>query len=145
MIKITALRKIVRTPSKIRSLNLTLYWNPVFFSGHLSVIDRITEFDRIIIDRILRIINTNHINDSSLQMDSKDLSRVYKSLNEVKCGTGSYIPRDDYAEFLDLVIFYLKKDSFNTFRFRQLGTQHRARWMSSAIHTLKMLLLHNTT
>ena len=38
-----ALWKIVRTPSKIRSLNLTLYWNLAFFSffGHLSVIDRI--------------------------------------------------------------------------------------------------------
>ena len=44
VIKVTALRKIVRTPSKIRSLNLTLYWNPVFFFffffGHLSDMDR---------------------------------------------------------------------------------------------------------
>ena len=40
---VTALRKIVSTPSKIRSLNLTLNLNLVFFFffGHLSVIDRI--------------------------------------------------------------------------------------------------------
>ena len=40
-----------------------------------------------------------------------------------------------------LLFFYFKKDSFGTFRFRQPGTQHRVRWMSSAIYTLKMLLL----
>ena len=85
--------------------------------------------------------DTTDINDSSLEMDSENLSRVYISLDEIKRDTDSYIPPDDYAELMDLVIFYLKKDLFNSFRLRQPGTQHRARWMSSAIYTLKMLLL----
>ena len=48
VIKVTTLRKIVRTPSKIRSLNLTLHWNLVFLFFFFSVMDRIflamTEF-----------------------------------------------------------------------------------------------------
>ena len=40
---------------------------------------------------------------------------------------------------LNLVLFYLKKDSFEGFW--QPGAQHKARWMSSAIYTVKMLLL----
>jgi len=86
-------------------------------------------------------VNTTHITQSSFELDSEEISNAYKTLYELKYDIESYIPRDDYAEFLDLVLFYLKKDSFDKFRFRQPGTQHRARWMSSAIYTMKMLLL----
>ena len=68
------------------------------------------------------------------------MSSAYKTLHKIKHDNALYVSRNDYAEFLDLVILYLKKDSFGTFRFRQPGAQYRARWMSSAVYTLKMLL-----
>ena len=81
--------------------------------------------------------DTTHINTLFFQMASEDMSSAYKTLHKIKYDNASYVPRDDYAEYLDIVIFYLKKDSFGTFCFRQPGAQHRARWMSSAIYTLK--------
>jgi len=83
----------------------------------------------------------SHISNSAFEMDPEELNSAYELLHDVKYDTDSYIPRDDYAELLDLVLFYLKKESFDTFRFKQPGSQHRARWMSSAIYTMKMLLL----
>ena len=59
----------------------------------------------------------------------------------MKYDSNSYIPRDDYAELLDLVLCYLNKNSFDTYWFRRPGVQHRARCMSSAVYALKMLLL----
>ena len=85
--------------------------------------------------------DTTHNNTSFFQMDSEDMSSAEKTLHKIKYDNASCVPRDDYAEFLDLVIFYLKKDSLGTFRLRRPGAQHRARWISSATYTLKMLLL----
>ena len=42
---------------------------------------------------------------------------------------------------MDLALYHLNKNSFDTYRFWRPGAQHRARWMSSAICALKMLLL----
>ena len=36
---------------------------------------------------------------------------------------------------------YINEKSFSNFSFRHPGAQHRARWMSSCIYSLKMLLL----
>ena len=36
---------------------------------------------------------------------------------------------------------YIDEKSFSNFSFRRPGAQHRARWMSSSIYSLKMLLL----
>ena len=48
------------------------------------------------------------------------MSSAYKTLHKIKYDNASYVPRDDDAEFLDLVCFYLKKDSFGTFRLDSL-------------------------
>ena len=42
---------------------------------------------------------------------------------------------------MGLVFYCLINNSFGTYRFQRPGAQHRARWMSSAIYALKMLLL----
>ena len=44
---------------------------------------------------------------------------------------------------LNLATYYIDKSSFLHFSFQRPGTQHRARWMSSGIYSLKMLLLQN--
>lgn len=54
-----------------------------------------------------------------------------------------YLPRDDYEELIKLCLIYVEKKSVNNFTFRRPGAHHRARWMSSAIYTLKMLLLQS--
>ena len=59
-------------------------------------------------------------------------------LQEIKYDSNFYIPRDDYAELLD---YYLNKNSFDTYRFQHPGTQYQARWTSSAIYALEMLLI----
>ena len=55
----------------------------------------------------------------------------------------SYCPRDDYKGQLQLFLYYIDKTTFSKFTFRRSGPHHRARWMSSAICALKMLLLQN--
>ena len=84
---------------------------------------------------------TTHITNSLVEADSEILENAFKALHETKYDSNSYSPRDDYAELLNLVLHYLNKNSFDIYRFRRLGTQHRARWMSSAIYALRMLLL----
>ena len=75
--------------------------------------------------------DTTHINKSFFQMDSEDMSSAYKTLHKIKYDMASHVPRDDYAKFLDLVIFYLKKDSFGTFRFRQPGARMAVRYVQN--------------
>ena len=86
-------------------------------------------------------VDTTHIPDSLAEAYSEILENAFKALHETKFDSTSYIPRDDYAELLDLALYYLNKNSFDTYRFRHLGTQHRIRLMPSAIYALKMLLL----
>ena len=69
------------------------------------------------------------------------MENAFKAYHEIRYDFNSYIPRDNYAELLDLV-YYLKKISL-AHRFRLPGAQHRARWMSSAIYALKLLLLQS--
>ena len=55
----------------------------------------------------------------------------------------TYLPRDDYEELLKLCLVYIEKGSVDNFSFRRPGAHHRARWMSSAIYALKMILLQS--
>ena len=50
-------------------------------------------------------------------------------------------PRDDYKEFMDLVRFYLRDDTFQFKQFLSCGPVHHARWMAKCIYLLKVSLL----
>ncbi|XP_050714934.1 uncharacterized protein LOC126997731 [Eriocheir sinensis] len=49
-------------------------------------------------------------------------------------------PRDNYRELLELTIIFLGGQPPKGVRFRYPGAIHRARWMSRAIYTLKMVI-----
>lgn len=50
-------------------------------------------------------------------------------------------PRDDYKEFLELVIIFLGgHEGKNNIQFRQPGPMHHARWMAKAIYCLKIFM-----
>lgn len=50
------------------------------------------------------------------------------------------LPRDDYREFLELIIIFLGETPSRGIHFRQPGAYHFARWMSKAIYCLKIYL-----
>ena len=50
------------------------------------------------------------------------------------------LPRDDYKEFLELIIIFLGGVPPRGIKFSKPGAMHSARWMSRAIYTLKILL-----
>lgn len=50
-------------------------------------------------------------------------------------------PRDDYKEFIELVIVLLGANPPDGIRLRQPGAYHQARWMAKGIYALKMYLL----
>ena len=64
-----------------------------------------------------------------------------KAHHEIRYDSNSYIPPDDYAELLDVVLYHLNKNFLDTYRFWHLGAPHRARRMSSAIYALKIVPL----
>lgn len=49
-------------------------------------------------------------------------------------------PRDDYKEFIELVMIFLGKTPPQGIHFRPPGAYHLARWMAKGIYCLKMLL-----
>ena len=51
-------------------------------------------------------------------------------------------PRDDYKEFIDLVVISLR-GKVDGFTFKLPGPDHHARWMSKCIYFLKMRLISN--
>ncbi|XP_015122332.1 uncharacterized protein LOC107044808 [Diachasma alloeum] len=53
------------------------------------------------------------------------------------------IVRDDYKEFLELIILFLGGNLKKGNRFRALGPIHHARWMAKAIYSLKMFLFRD--
>ena len=50
-------------------------------------------------------------------------------------------PRDDYREFLELVIIFLGGISPRGVKFMAPGAVHHARWMAKAVYTLKIWML----
>jgi hypothetical protein len=52
-------------------------------------------------------------------------------------------PRDDYKEFLQLIVIFLGEKLPGNVNFRQPGAYHLARWMAKGIYSLKMLLFKN--
>lgn len=52
-------------------------------------------------------------------------------------------PRDDYKEFLQLIVIFLGGKLEENFDFRQPGAYHLARWMAKGIYSLKILLFKN--
>ena len=64
-------------------------------------------------------------------------------LGKIQSSEESYIPRDDYEELLKLCLLYLERDSIDNFSFRRPRAHHRARWMSSAVNSLKIVLLQS--
>ena len=83
--------------------------------------------------------STHHMNQSTTAC-LQDVKHAYQSLVKIKSDP-SYLPRDDYKKLLNLATYYIDEKSFSNFSFRRPGAQHRARWMSSCIYSLKMLLL----
>lgn len=53
------------------------------------------------------------------------------------------LPRDDYQEFLELVIIFLGGVPPRGITFRQPGPYHLARWMAKAIYSLKLFIFKN--
>lgn len=49
-------------------------------------------------------------------------------------------PRDDYKEFLQLIVIFLGGKLKGNVNFRQPGAYHLARWMAKGIYSLKILL-----
>ncbi|KAL4127287.1 hypothetical protein QTP88_011464 [Uroleucon formosanum] len=52
-------------------------------------------------------------------------------------------PRDDYKEFLQLIVIFLGGKLKANVNFRQPGAYHLARWMAKGIYSLKILLFKN--
>jgi hypothetical protein len=52
-------------------------------------------------------------------------------------------PRNDYKEFLELIIIFLGGTPPRGLKFSKPGPIHSARWMAKAIYTLKMLMFRN--
>lgn len=53
------------------------------------------------------------------------------------------ICRDDYKEFLELVVVFLGFDLPKGNKFRKPGASHHARWMSKAIYSLKIFIFRD--
>jgi len=51
-------------------------------------------------------------------------------------------PRDDYREFLELVIIFLGGIPSRGVRFAMPGAIHHARWMANALYSLKIWMFH---
>lgn len=51
--------------------------------------------------------------------------------------------RDDYKEFLELVVMFLGYSLPNGNKFRKPGASHHARWMSKAIYALKVFMFRD--
>lgn len=49
-------------------------------------------------------------------------------------------PRDDYREFLELVLIFLGATPTSGIRFMTPGPMHRARWMAKAIYAITVYL-----
>ena len=50
-------------------------------------------------------------------------------------------PRDDYKEFLQLVLIFFREATVANMPLRKPGAYHHARWMAKAIYALKLYLL----
>lgn len=50
------------------------------------------------------------------------------------------LPRDDYKEFIELVIIFLGAAPARGIRFMSPGAMHHARWMSKVIYSLKVIM-----
>ena len=83
---------------------------------------------------------TYHLNQSTTAFLQEDAKHAYQLFVKIKSDP-SYLQRDDYEELLNLATYYIDEKSFSNFSFCRPGVQHRARWMSSCIYSLKMLLL----
>ena len=84
--------------------------------------------------------STYHLNQSTTACLQEDVKHAYQSVVKIKSDP-SYLSRDNYEELLNLATYYIDEKSFSNFSFRCPGAQHRARWMSSCIYSLKTLLL----
>jgi len=51
-------------------------------------------------------------------------------------------PRDDYKEFIQLIMIFLGKTTPRGIHFRTPGANHLARWMAKGIYCFKMLLFY---
>ena len=72
----------------------------------------------------------------SIQDTNEVLEFAMQTLQKVKQ------PREDYREFLELVIIFLGGTPPRGISFRGPGAFHLARWMAKAIYCLKMYLFH---
>lgn len=52
-------------------------------------------------------------------------------------------PRDDYQEFLDIMLIFLRSESCHGKKFRAPGPMHQARWMAKAIYSIKVWLFRS--
>ena len=52
-------------------------------------------------------------------------------------------PRDDYKEFLELVLIFLGEIPGRGVRFMTPGAMHHACWMSKVIYSLKVWMFHS--
>lgn len=81
----------------------------------------------------------------STWLSDADLTEILKDdANEILAYAKSKIkddlPRDDYREFLELILIFLGETPTRGIHFRQPGAYHLARWMAKAIYCLKIYL-----
>ena len=85
-----------------------------------------------------------HVNQTSFRTAMEMRSRVTEWREEVIMFATDQLhqhqPRDDYKDLLELTIIFLGGQPPKGVRFRYPGAIHRARWMSRAIYTLKMVI-----
>ena len=51
--------------------------------------------------------------------------------------------KGDYKELIDLSIFYLERNTDDTFRFKSAGPVHKARWMGKLLYCMKLNFCEN--
>jgi len=68
-----------------------------------------------------------------------DLDTVLNFCNQMILNT---FPRDDYKEFLELIIIFLGGVPVGGIKFKKPGPYHLARWMAKAIYSIKIYLFH---
>jgi len=105
---------------------------PLFkrFQGYWEFIDR-DKFETGLIDDKIK----------DLLYDIKDEILKYAIKQETLLTPSK--PRDDYLEFIELIIIFLGGIPIRGIRFMQPGAMHHARWMSKVIYSLKLFIFRS--
>lgn len=110
-------------------------------SPNIPLFERFQQFWPNVVQQEFQPLNNSRQTDPLLQQLSTEVTSF---LNDILSTGSSYMPREDYAEMIELCLLVLGKTVNNEpYQFRRPGAYHLARWMAKVIYCFKIYLFRD--